>query len=619
MDLSQVNAEALTEVMEEAPVQQTNVEPLPPELFDYEKAKIHINNIIGMWSEDIQEAKLRREERYADLDVDELRRNGDIAEDETFIPDRVIDKNIKRERADIMAFLNAGFRLGIFDCISHPGLDTRQLEREVTRGLTYKGWYREFERTADGALLHGWDFLEIVFDETKALHVGFEHKGFDKVFYNKKCATLQDSERVLVLYEITINRLFEFKDTFGFDGPMIDTIVKPREEGARRNDTIKLYKHFFKYKNCVYISWLILDEAFATNWLKPPDKLRLGIKSSDTTGEFIDEEIDTYPLFTFLAIDDEQEALSDHKGLGFLDSPIQEATTALTTAFVNGSMRSANVYSCVAQDDDSSAEVKQLDTILVPGGIYKRKLDFFNQPAPDISMLTGITYLNTKNAEERGKIATSVSNRKDSRKTAEELKQSSEEQTKITSTKVATFSEFLREVLTFGWRIIQSQALADQIILLYKQVGQSPIDGSPIFQNDHHVISQEFDIRPAGDTDVIQAKEKEMKFQQDWPVFQQIPGLRDMVLIDYIKVRWPERADDYIGAMMRGDIGRNTTSGLLEIIKGTLDPQEIAMLSPQDKQALIQQLQLAQQYASGVDPNNPQPKQQLSNESSQNI
>jgi hypothetical protein len=593
------------EVIQQLGETQQVEETLPEEFFVYEKAKPFITNLLGEWSSEFQEAKTRRLQRYIDLDVEQLRESGEIAQDETFIPDRVIDNNITREIADIMAFLNAGQRIGIFRSLDNPKQDTRQLEDEFTKGLTYSGWYREFNRVADGALLHKQDYIEVLFDETKPLNVAFEHIGYDKLYYNMKCSSIQDSERVIREYEMTINKLEDFVKN-GFDANVVAAVTENKQEGAKRLEIQSVYKVYFRYNNCVYICWFI-EGSNVNNWLKAPEKLKLGIYNEvegidPMTGQpaatLQEAEIDIYPIFNYLYRDDEQEVLTDHKGRAFLDEPQQEANTAIISAFVNGAVRASSIYASPKNESGTeSGEIKQLDIQLVPDGIYDTALEFFSKPYPDVTMLTAIQLLSTKNSEQTGKIAAAVSNRKDSRKTAKELSLGSQEEQKITSTRLATFSEFLRNLLTFAWRIVQSQAIQGHVSLVQKEVGTDS-EGRPIFENDFYVIAQNYDVRPAGDTDVIEAENERIKLQQDWPVFQAIPGLKESVLEVYIKLCYPKHADKFIAAMKQGDIGKNLVAALSAILQQTTSPEEVAALPPQD-QTNLQNIQMqVQQYLS---------------------
>src|ERR1044071_1870313 len=83
------------------------------ELFDYQKAIIRIKKLIGSWSDENDRTKARRRERYVKLDVEDLRKQGKIEIDETFVPDRMIDTNIRREQPEYVAFLKQSRRLAI--------------------------------------------------------------------------------------------------------------------------------------------------------------------------------------------------------------------------------------------------------------------------------------------------------------------------------------------------------------------------------------------------------------------------------------------------------------------------------------------------------------------------
>jgi hypothetical protein len=328
------------------PEDQLNVEvdPLWAELTDYAKAKVRIDNLIGKFSKIKQDVKRLRKERYADLDVDELRETGELENDETFIPDRVIDNNIMREKPEAVGFLLGSHRLAIFRCLSNPQKKTRRLEYEFTKGLTYSGWYRTFDRTFDGAELHGWDGIEVVYDSSKPLHVGFEHVGCDKLWFNSEVSDIQESEYVGREYPVTVNRLEAFVKKNGFDETQVKLLTDAYKE-TKRDTVLKIHKVYFKYNDCVYITWYC-GEGAVTSWLKAPDKLVLGISQQEEVtvevpqpvidpysgiaiGEemvpssemqWVDKEIDLYPIFVYIYKDDENEVLIEHKGRGFLDS-----------------------------------------------------------------------------------------------------------------------------------------------------------------------------------------------------------------------------------------------------------------------------------------------------------
>lgn len=574
----------------------------PKHLFDFMEAKVQIDAILNSWTEDCREAEMRRNERYVELDVISLRQSGEIAEDETMVPDRVIDGNIKREKSETMSFLNAGYRLAIFDCISDPTIDSSLLEEQITKGLTYSGWYRDFDRWSDGAALFGKDYMEVVFDATKPLHVAFEHVGFDYLFYNRGVESPHDSENVLRLYEMTVSQLEQRAEMLGFDPIQVDNITRSHT-GQRRSDLIKVYKNYFKDQGAVYISWYC-RESGVQDWLKPPLLLRLGIYEKSQTGSWIPSNVTSFPITTYIYCEDEQKKLIDKKGRGFLDSPQQEANTAIVTAFVNGAVRSSFVYASPDVDDTDSSELKQLDMALTPDGIYNKPMRWFSKPAPDVTMLQAIQLIDTKGAVQSGKTAFAANNRKDSRKTAEELKQAQDTETKITSTGLANFSEALRELFEFSWAIIQSQALQNKIPLLLIPAPQDPLvqTGQIDYTNNVEVIGQKFDIRPAGNTDVVEAQQEQAKMMQDWPVIQSTP-MKDDFLADYIKIRYPKNADRYLQLLKQGGMiaqlqqAKQLIPALNTALTGALSPEDMQALTPEQQQQLQAMQVQATQFA----------------------
>jgi hypothetical protein len=581
------------------------IDPQFEELFKFETAKTRIKNLIENRSGQIADAKGRRKERYVELDVEALQEDGTIQEDETFIPVRVIDGNISSDMPTSMAFLNANHRLAIFHPTNNPDIKPRNVESEFTRVCTYQNWSRDFTRTFDGSRLHGWDALEVVFDISKPGHVAFEHVGYDKLFFNTAASELQDSEMVLREYDVTLMRLWAFIADNGFNGEEVYKVC-PKDDKNKRDKTVRIYKYYCKYQGIVHVGWLSLEGA-CTDWLKNPEPLRLGIHSYEQsvdpmTGQpfeqWVDKDIDQYPIFLRVNKDDEQEHLDEKKGIGFLDGPQQEATTALITSFVNGTMRASNIFAAPDVDDPDTSEMKQLDLQLVPGGIYNKPLKFWAPPYPEVSLLSGLQYLGTLNATHNGKLATAVSNRKDARKTAEELGQAKEAEQKQAATNQLADSEFLRGVFSFAWLVIQSQAMQDKIEFLKKKVEGDPMMAQigPIYQNDYEIIGESYDIRPAGDVDIIEAEAEVQKMMVDWPVVQTFPGLSAVFIQEYIRLRYPKKADDYLAAMNQGDPAPGLVAALSTLAQAFASPQELAALPPEEQQKVMQIAQQAQAY-----------------------
>src|SRR3990167_6638641 len=161
--------------------------------FDFDKSKVYLKKIISQWDTELLVTKSNRLKRDVDIDSEDLRKRGDIAPDETFIPDRTIELNIRREQPSYASYLVQSRRLGIFRCKSQPGLDSQRLEIEFTNGLRYPGWISPWFKEVDGTQAHGWDSIEVIFDEDKPLHVALEHIGHDKLFWVEGTEKLQDA------------------------------------------------------------------------------------------------------------------------------------------------------------------------------------------------------------------------------------------------------------------------------------------------------------------------------------------------------------------------------------------------------------------------------------------
>lgn len=560
--------------------------PLPSPLFDFTTARPRLDKIINEWSGPCLDAGLRRKERYVDIDVEGLRQSGEIDEDETLVPDRVIDSNIGREKADAMGFLNAGFRLAVFDCVTDPSQDCRDHEIQFTKGLTYDGWYPEFDSWEDGAELHGMSYMEVTLDTSKPLFVGFEYIPFDKLFYGRKVRNIQQSEFLVRKFEINIFTLEGWKDKYQFDPEQIQNIVNDNQDRARDRD-IEVFRVYFKAQGQVFVAWYC-KLSQARGWLKEPSPLNMGIIDLKTMQPI---PLQDYPIFPRVYKPDENEMLVDHKGRGFLDGPQQEANTCIISAYVNNLSRSSNYYASPKNPDDSSSEMKELDTKLTPGSITSQPLEFWSLPAPDVMTLQAVSFFDSRNAMMQGKTAFTVVNRKDSRKTKKELQLAESDQNKITSTGLANFSSVLRSILSFAWRIVQSQALLDRIVFLQVPVqGVSPtLQPTVKFVNDKVRLAMVYDIRPAGDTDILQADAEIQKYLQDWPVMQTTP-LKDQFLQDFIKLRYPKKASEYVKILQQGNPAKGLVAGLGTVLKQITQehPEVVQQLAPKDLQGLQQ-------------------------------
>lgn len=537
------------------------------EFFDFEKAQPHLDTLIGKWSGEISKTATRRKVRDIDVDIAQLQRSGKLKPDETFIPIRVVNTNIEREQPAIIKYLTGSWRLIVLKDLQNPSANLQTLEEQITQGLTYQAWEIPFIRVNDGAATHGWDHIEVEFDVGKPYHVGFSHIGHENLLFPPDIKDIQAAERIMRRYELTVLQLKTFVGRYGFSEKAIGELL---EEQVKSEDpkNIEVYKVYFKVDGVVWVAWY---SPKATAWLKNPEKLYLGRNKGQMmpgsvdpmTGQampprmsFTEREDETlYPIKTLFYRETEETAVTDKKGRVWLDEAKQEVQTALWSSYVNGAVRASNIYSSPKASVDLGVPLKPLDLYLEPGRVYNQGLDFWSPPYPAPDMLKAAQLLDAKNQEETGNIAFAVTSRRDSRKTATEINEASEQQAELTSVQTMLFSIFMQDVLTHAWLIIQSQAIQ----------GLIPLGGGP--QDER--LYRTYIVKPAGDVDVVKRAQKAQLRKAMWPIVAQTP-LALPFLIDIIREDLPEDAARYEQVLGVQSKKNELLQGMLNYVKESM-------------------------------------------------
>lgn len=600
-------------------------------LFSFSLARPTIQNLVNEWQAERSETEVRRKTRKIELDVEKLRQSGEIGEDETFIPVRVIDTNIQREQPPYINYLKNSRRLAIFKCVDNHKQNTQQLEAEFTEGMSYLNWETPHFKCLDGSQTHGWDAVEIVYDESKPLHCAVEHIGHDKLFFPKTAISLQDSPELIREYNPTRLRLESFITNFGFNPVQVNMMLdKIKDSPSKSNETLTIYKRLFKHEGIVHVAWFALSDG-VSDWLKQPEPLYIGIDKKATkmteqpsidplTSQQIMQQVPSeswepasitiYPIAMLPYRESEEPTLTEFKGRVFLDENKQEACTSILSAFVNRLNRSANIYGSPSTEDGTGAGLKELSDIkLTNGKVLNRPFTFWSMDGPDPMILTALEYLDQANANETNQVNFAVNNRQDSRKTAKEISSSEQQQSLLNGVQLTLFSTYIRTIYSLCWLIAQSQAMQNKIKLLQIEVQEpqiSPIDGSPIIdpatgqpivktsmQNNVQVISYQYNIKAAGDVDVVQRQEKIAQMKQDWPVIAGTP-LAAIFLADLMRLEYPESGDAYAEAIMQGDAVKAMQGQLLAldtIMEGIMAKHpEVFTTLPQESQMQLKQI-----------------------------
>lgn len=590
--------------------------------FDFSQAKQRITNLIQQWQSEIAATNTRRAMRNVDIDLVQLYKEGKLKQDETFIPIRVIDSNIKREQPNFVSFLTQSRRLAIFSCIDDPSLNTDLIEQAFTKGMMYNGWQLPFYKCIDGAQTHGWDSVEIEYRDDRPLKVNIDHVGHENLLFGREARSLDACELILRRYELSAAQIKRFVKKFGWN-PVESAKTYMRTDSAKDFANIVIYKGMFKWEGIVYVFWT--SEKETSDWIKAPEPLNLG---RETTEEYTDfqstlspnggmMDIPTrqtrqvpvyesqYPFKLLCYSETEQQAICEYKGRCFYDSSKQEAQTALWSVLINGSVRASNVYGSPKNALSTGAPIKKLDLDLEHGCLYSEPVEFWSTAYPNPDIVRVSDGLETRTQIETGQPAFAVNNREDSRKTATENQIAQQQQSMLSSVGITLFSVFLQSVFSHSWLITQSQALSNNIAFLQiEQQQPSPMMGMPpsvVKMNDVATISRVYDIRSAGDIDVTQRAEKLNRRMQIWPIISTTP-LAMTFLGDILKESFPEDAARYEQVMMQQVQQQNMVGQLGNVIQhmalgddGQVKP-EFKQYEPQ-LQALKQQLTGGQQPA----------------------
>lgn len=553
------------EIVDEAAInQQETIAEATNDLFDYTKMRGRIESIIRDWNDELTKTSYRRNQREIDVDIDKLHTSGKLRPDETFIAIRVIDSTIKKEQPAYMQYLLQSRRLAIFYPVGEVSYDyskVSNIEEQFTKGMSYSEWFIPYFKCLDGSQTHGWDFVAVELDETKPLNVGITHIGHENLLFDRKLkGSIQNAPVVLWKFELTSLMLKNFVTKFGFEAEEANKLLEKLTQANKEGELTECYRVYFKSDDIVYVAWYSKD---CGEWLKKPAKLFLGRYRQEMiqqmvqpppsvdplTGmqmmsppiptlvpRWVEEDEKIYPFKPLIYALSEEPSIINAKGRCFLDGPKQEAQISLWSSFVNGSNRAANVYGSPATPSpDRTGLPKRIETKLEHGCLYDTPLNFWSTPFPDPGIIKAAQALDTQHQSETGQVAFSVINRKDTRKTAEEISTAKEQSTLLSSVQVSLFSAFLREVYTHAWSIVQSQVLTGRITNFMK---------NPQGQVDMESVAKTYDLRPAGDVDVIERQEKLQMRLSMWPVIANTP-IATTFLMDILKEAFPNDYERY--------------------------------------------------------------------------
>lgn len=481
------------------------------------------------------------------VDVDAMKRSGELQLGQTYVAIRTIDTNVSREVPTYLQYIKGSRRMAILEPVSAPGQSATQLELALTNVLQYPAWEIDYIRWIDGGLLHGVDYVEVVHDKTKPGHVAVNHVGSDSLLYSRDAESIEQSPIVARAYAISSVDLAAYVTSGTFNNPdavqKLKAFVDTQASATSASQLVTVYKCFYKQQGIVFTCWYSRDVAEHLSAPMPfmngkciqqvSQVVMPGTMQMTQQVSYVDVPETNYPYVAFSPSITEEKKISRQLGHAEKSEYIQEAQSVLTTAGVNGCFAASMIQWAPKEDKyTTSGAAKQQDTEIKPGKVWDRPMVPWSAPYPDPTLFKALDHLDTGNASANNQIAWAVNNRQDSRKTATEVQSANQASSQINSVQVLFLSIPMRIIVMRAYEIIKSQTLKGELNL-----GLDPA----LFQ-------VEYVIKSAGDIDYVQRQERIMSMQQDMQLVMNT-GAAQAFMSDYLRERYPATAERYIQAM----------------------------------------------------------------------
>jgi len=548
---------------------------------NYTEASTNIHKLVGICDQQHITAQDQRQQRRLNIDLDLERRDGYLSPDEIYIPTHIIDTNIRREQAKYVSYIVNSRRTAVFSSSTDPSFNTGPLERDFTERSRYDGWQVPLFRTIDCMQLHGYCVAEIQFDDTKPGHFAIESVNYEDIAFPDDTRDIQACGMLVHRHYFTREQLLDMVKTREFSKEQVESLVgEPVDE--QTESLFKVEKVMFRDNGIVQVGWSCV--AKSNDWLRKPRPLFLGKR--DAEGEIYETE---YPYVVFHYMIAEDMTIKNCVGRAFLDKHVQEAVSSMMSSFVTAHRRASNFYFAKDADDPNQSN-EQTNVQFVPGALIDSNIKQFQLSPPNSSMLSAIQAMVSQNSQEQSQMNYAAMNRQDSRKTATEINTATAEAQMLSATQVALFSIAIKRIYEKCFEIYSSRVL-DGLI-------EPTIDLS--YFTDH-----KYNMKPAGDSDVVERQEKAGKMLQVWPVIQQNSALAVDYMKDMLSMLFPDESPKYLQKMEEDTSRAQLMQQMMTIIQSLIiDPQTGQMT--EEAQPYAQQLQALQQQVQALSGGNPQ-------------
>ena len=596
------------------------------EFFDHETTKKAVQDLESTWKKECEVTEERRTKRYLEIDAELERQKGNLDADECWSPMRVINTNIMREQPKYAAYLTKSSRMAIFSCNEDPSVDSAVLEKDYTVKSRYKGWEQAYLKLIDGTETHGWDAIEVVYDESKPGHFSREHIGHENFWYPPDTLnTIQVADYCLRIVTYTPKDVLGFVKNNGWNLDQVMILLGKLKESKQNQKSkagvhIKVQKVFFKNPNdgLVYVGWMNFE--YCDKWLREPKPLYLGrvVKnpSDGVSMEPFSKVYETeYPIELFSYMISENERIMDQKGRVFFDEDKQEIATSLMTSFTTGVRRSsANYWARDGQANSmDSMDSAQTDVRLLPNKVFNQNVKQYQLMAPGPVVPATVNMILGQAQMESGDVNYAVQSNKSTRKTAAEVNLAKNENDLLSGVQVTLLSITIRNTEDRCFSIYSSRVKAGLIETQPKVL--------------ELLTKYTWTLKPSGDTDVIERNQKIQIMQEAWPVYQST-GASKVFLRKLTELLFPDEASQYIEAMQQEDDKLKLIQAIENVIKifitdpnvkqkftlsnGMPDPeilpylQKFLELSNMGQQIIANEAQMAAKQSGKPSPSMPQ-------------
>lgn len=532
---------------------------------DFRTLEFRLTMLKEILDDNVSKLSAMRKLRYSEIDIEAEREKGRIQPDEIYVPQHIIDTNIRQEQAPYVQYIVQPLRSVICSDNVDPTIDLALLEQDLTKKLRYKGWELPMFANIDAFQMNGRSVMEVVQDLRNPGGIGREMVSYADFAFINDTRNLQNAEMVCRSYYFTRTQLVALKtpkpgaqpddmwDPVQIDKILetepSDTNINPDDYTEEKDRSLyRVQKVMFRVRGVVNVGWVCIGRN--DDWARKPRPLFLGRRqllqenkiqmiARSITGGLppSKEQYETeYPYFLFPYLITENDTIDQLKGRVYLDQDAQEATSSLLSSTLTQARRAAGAYFSKESTDPNDDVLIDKNVYFEQNCLINANVKMFSVPAPDPGIFGAIQMLATSKQAETSQVAFAVNNRKDSRKTKKELDLAEQSQQQLSTIQVVLFSNALTDMYTYECTIIKSRVLSG-VIQVDKQV-------QPLYQ-------REYTIKPSGDTDVVEKEQMIQAMEGAWPVIQ-TTAAAPLFLADMLEKLFPANAAKYIKALQDG-------------------------------------------------------------------